>query len=160
MTNKSIPTSLLQCSFGRLKKRFKNSTVQQDRALFLQQPHALSPPLCLLRSLEYYVFALQAEEERQASHHTAGLGPSSSSFTIPMNVPSSSLVSAPSFATATTHTPFPAGDPRQPPWQPHRMGAGRQGPARQPFPAPPPVLHSIPSQVNLLPFLHHLPSTG
>ncbi len=59
---------------------------------------------------------------------------------------SSSLTTAPSFATAAARLPLPAADPRQP--LQHHVGAVRLGPGRQPFPAPQPALHSIPSQVG------------
>lgn len=88
----------------------------------------------------------QAKQERQADHWSAGPGPSSSSSTAaPLSMPrSSSLTTAPSFATATAHLPLPAADPRQPPL--HQVGAVRHAPGRQPFPAAQPALHSIPSQ--------------
>ncbi|KAL0035680.1 hypothetical protein WJX79_007959 [Trebouxia sp. C0005] len=90
----------------------------------------------------------QAGQERQADHCSAGPGPSSSSSSsaAPLSMPrSSSLAAAPSFATATARLPLPAADPRQPLL--HQVGAVRHGPGRQPFPAPQPALHSIPSQV-------------
>ncbi len=91
---------------------------------------------------------LQAEQERQVDYWTAGPGPSSSSSSAaPLSMPrSSSLATAPSFATATARFPLPAADPRQPLL--HQVGAVRHGPGRQPFPAPQPALHSIPSQVG------------
>ena len=91
---------------------------------------------------------LQAKQERQADHWSAGPGPSSSSSAAaPLSMPrSSSLTTAPSFATATAHLPLPAADPRQPPL--HQVGAVRHAPGRQPFPAAQPALHSIPSQVG------------
>ena len=90
---------------------------------------------------------LQAKE-RQADHWSAGPGPSSSSSSAaPFRMPrSSSLTTAPSFATAAARLPLPAADPRQPLM--HQVGAVRHGPGRQPFPAPQPALHSIPSQVG------------
>ncbi len=118
-------------------------------------------PVALLTPLrshnEEEALCLQAEQERQADHWSAGPGPSSSSSSAaPLSMPrSSSLTTAPSFATAAARLPLPAADPRQPLL--HQVGAVRHGPGRQPFPAPQPALHSIPSQVGteslLLPLL-------
>jgi len=91
---------------------------------------------------------LQANKERQADHWSAGPGPSSSSSSAaPLRMPRlSSLTTVPSFATAAARLPLPAVDPRQP--HLHQVGAVRHGQGRQPFPAPQPALHSIPSQVG------------